>query len=73
MLSFVTGHLTTVLNDAGSQLTCSDVVHIFGQACLAIQHMHRQNPPIIHRDLKVCMKAKRYKAELNEREFLVVM
>ena len=34
-------------------LPCDAVLKIFYQACRAVQHMHRQKPPIIHRDLKV--------------------
>ncbi|XP_062963648.1 cyclin-G-associated kinase isoform X2 [Cynocephalus volans] len=34
-------------------LSCDTVLKIFYQACRAVQHMHRQKPPIIHRDLKV--------------------
>ncbi|XP_062593365.1 cyclin-G-associated kinase-like [Saccostrea cucullata] len=47
-----TGQLVDVLNSAGSPLPCNDVIQIFYQTCRAVQHMHRQNPPIIHRDLK---------------------
>lgn len=34
-------------------LSCDTVLKIFYQTCRAVQHMHRQKPPIIHRDLKV--------------------
>ncbi|XP_048220029.1 cyclin-G-associated kinase isoform X2 [Perognathus longimembris pacificus] len=34
-------------------LLCDTILKIFYQTCRAVQHMHRQKPPIIHRDLKV--------------------
>ncbi|XP_036847322.2 cyclin-G-associated kinase isoform X5 [Manis javanica] len=34
-------------------LPCDAVLKIFYQTCRAVQHMHKQRPPIIHRDLKV--------------------
>ncbi|KAM5272079.1 cyclin-G-associated kinase isoform 2-T2 [Ctenodactylus gundi] len=34
-------------------LPCDTVLKIFYQTCRAVRHMHRQKPPIIHRDLKV--------------------
>ncbi|KAK3612698.1 hypothetical protein CHS0354_042224, partial [Potamilus streckersoni] len=34
-------------------LPCDQVLQICYQTCKAVQHMHKQNPPIIHRDLKV--------------------
>ncbi|NP_705797.1 cyclin-G-associated kinase isoform 1 [Mus musculus] len=34
-------------------LSCDSILKIFYQTCRAVQHMHRQKPPIIHRDLKV--------------------
>ncbi|XP_076992289.1 cyclin-G-associated kinase isoform X3 [Tamandua tetradactyla] len=34
-------------------LSCDTVLKIFYQTCRAVQHMHRQKPPIIHRDLKI--------------------
>uniref|UniRef100_A0AAQ5X1T8 Cyclin-G-associated kinase n=1 Tax=Amphiprion ocellaris TaxID=80972 RepID=A0AAQ5X1T8_AMPOC len=34
-------------------LSCDTVLKIFYQACRAVQHMHKQKPPIIHRDLKI--------------------
>lgn len=35
-------------------LSCDTVLKILYQTCRAVQHMHKQKPPIIHRDLKVC-------------------
>lgn len=35
-------------------LSCDTVLKVFYQACRAVQHMHKQKPPVIHRDLKVC-------------------
>lgn len=34
-------------------LEVEQVIQIFHQICQAVQHMHEQEPPIIHRDLKV--------------------
>ncbi|XP_008334591.1 cyclin-G-associated kinase-like isoform X2 [Cynoglossus semilaevis] len=34
-------------------MSCDTVLKIFYQACRAVQHMHKQKPPIIHRDLKI--------------------
>uniref|UniRef100_A0A672HUT8 Cyclin-G-associated kinase n=1 Tax=Salarias fasciatus TaxID=181472 RepID=A0A672HUT8_SALFA len=34
-------------------LSCDTVLKILYQACRAVQHMHKQKPPIIHRDLKI--------------------
>ncbi|XP_008840007.1 cyclin-G-associated kinase isoform X3 [Nannospalax galili] len=34
-------------------LSCDSILKIFYQTCRAVQHMHRQKPPIIHRDLKI--------------------
>lgn len=34
-------------------LSCDTVLKIFFQTCRAVLHMHRQKPPITHRDLKV--------------------
>ena len=28
----------------------------FAQTCMAVSHMHKQSPPIIHRDLKVSLR-----------------
>ncbi|XP_078575507.1 cyclin-G-associated kinase-like [Branchiostoma floridae x Branchiostoma japonicum] len=46
------GPLVDVLNSHQS-LPCDLVLQVFYQTCRAVQHMHRQKPPIIHRDLKV--------------------
>ncbi|XP_066241437.1 cyclin-G-associated kinase isoform X2 [Saccopteryx leptura] len=40
-------------SEAKGPLSCDTVLKIFYQTCRAVQHMHRQKPPIIHRDLKV--------------------
>ncbi|XP_040011163.1 cyclin-G-associated kinase isoform X2 [Xiphias gladius] len=34
-------------------LSCDTVLKIFYQTCRAVQHMHKQKPPVIHRDLKI--------------------
>ncbi|XP_028269950.1 cyclin-G-associated kinase isoform X3 [Parambassis ranga] len=34
-------------------MSCDTVLKIFYQTCRAVQHMHKQKPPVIHRDLKV--------------------
>ncbi|XP_053182021.1 cyclin-G-associated kinase [Scomber japonicus] len=34
-------------------LSCDTVLKVFYQACRAVQHMHKQKPPVIHRDLKI--------------------
>uniref|UniRef100_A0A3B3ZRZ9 Cyclin-G-associated kinase n=1 Tax=Periophthalmus magnuspinnatus TaxID=409849 RepID=A0A3B3ZRZ9_9GOBI len=34
-------------------LSCDTVLKTFYQTCRAVQHMHKQKPPIIHRDLKI--------------------
>nr|XP_020453908.1 cyclin-G-associated kinase isoform X2 [Monopterus albus] len=34
-------------------LSCDTVLKVFYQTCRAVQHMHKQKPPIIHRDLKI--------------------
>ncbi|XP_062873538.1 cyclin-G-associated kinase isoform X2 [Trichomycterus rosablanca] len=34
-------------------MSCDTVLKLFYQSCRAVQHMHKQKPPIIHRDLKI--------------------
>uniref|UniRef100_A0A673HTZ3 Cyclin-G-associated kinase-like n=1 Tax=Sinocyclocheilus rhinocerous TaxID=307959 RepID=A0A673HTZ3_9TELE len=34
-------------------MSCDTVLKIFYQSCRAVQHMHKQSPPVIHRDLKI--------------------
>uniref|UniRef100_A0A8C5HYN5 Cyclin-G-associated kinase n=1 Tax=Gouania willdenowi TaxID=441366 RepID=A0A8C5HYN5_GOUWI len=36
-----------------ASMSCDTVLKIFYQACRAVQHMHKQKPPVIHRDLKI--------------------
>ncbi|KAJ8305794.1 hypothetical protein KUTeg_016339 [Tegillarca granosa] len=47
------GQLVDILNKRGNPFPCNQVLPIFYQTCKAVQHMHKQSPPIIHRDLKV--------------------
>ncbi|KAM3938815.1 cyclin-G-associated kinase [Leptodactylus fuscus] len=49
------GQLVEFLNKAESKgpLSCDTILKMFYQTCRAVQHMHKQKPPIIHRDLKV--------------------
>ncbi|XP_066298486.1 cyclin-G-associated kinase-like isoform X2 [Branchiostoma lanceolatum] len=47
------GQLVDMLNRHQGSLPCDQVLQVFYQTCRAVQHMHRQKPPIIHRDLKV--------------------
>lgn len=46
------GQLTNVMRSLGS-LSVNQVIQIFFQTCSAVQHLHKQQPPIIHRDLKI--------------------
>ncbi|XP_058022412.1 cyclin-G-associated kinase isoform X4 [Ahaetulla prasina] len=49
------GQLVEFLKKVESKgpLSCDTVLKIFYQTCRAVQHMHKQKPPIIHRDLKI--------------------
>ncbi|XP_059689209.1 cyclin-G-associated kinase [Gavia stellata] len=49
------GQLVEFLKKVESKgpMSCDTVLKIFYQTCRAVQHMHKQKPPIIHRDLKV--------------------
>ncbi|XP_021571195.1 cyclin-G-associated kinase isoform X2 [Carlito syrichta] len=49
------GQLVEFLKKVESKgpLSCDTILKIFYQTCRAVQHMHKQKPPIIHRDLKV--------------------
>nr|XP_014351407.1 PREDICTED: cyclin-G-associated kinase [Latimeria chalumnae] len=49
------GQVVEFLKKAESKgpLSCDTILKIFYQTCRAVQHMHKQKPPLIHRDLKV--------------------
>uniref|UniRef100_A0A8C6VKT8 Cyclin-G-associated kinase n=1 Tax=Naja naja TaxID=35670 RepID=A0A8C6VKT8_NAJNA len=49
------GQLVEFLKKVESKgpLSCDTILKIFYQTCRAVQHMHKQKPPIIHRDLKI--------------------
>ncbi|CAH1774732.1 unnamed protein product [Owenia fusiformis] len=47
------GMLVDVLKERGKPLSCDLVLRIFYQVCRAVQHMHKQKPAIVHRDLKL--------------------
>lgn len=47
------GPLVDILQQRTAPLSLNQVLRIFYQTCNAVQHMHNQNPPIIHRDLKI--------------------
>lgn len=48
------GELVKLLQERYSQPYPPDkVLKMFYQMCRAVAHMHKQNPPVIHRDLKV--------------------
>lgn len=39
--------------EQNAPLSCDTVLKVLYQTCRAVQHMHKQKPPIIHRDLKI--------------------
>jgi len=47
------GSLVDVLTNRSSALPVDVICRIFWQTCRAVQHMHSQQPPVIHRDLKI--------------------
>nr|CAH7718848.1 unnamed protein product [Callosobruchus chinensis] len=47
------GSLVEVLQARSTPLDADVITRIFYQTCRAVSHMHSQNPPIIHRDLKI--------------------
>ncbi|KAJ3299877.1 hypothetical protein HK104_006425 [Borealophlyctis nickersoniae] len=48
------GHLVDFLNTRlTTRLSEAEVLNIFSDVCEAVAHMHYQNPPVIHRDIKV--------------------
>ncbi|KAK7100826.1 cyclin-G-associated kinase-like [Littorina saxatilis] len=47
------GQLVDIINAQTSPMNPDLVLRVFYQTCRAVQHMHKQKPPIIHRDMKV--------------------
>jgi Tol biopolymer transport system component/predicted Ser/Thr protein kinase len=53
VMDFVEGDdLQSILDNAGNPLLESQVLPWIHQVCDALSYLHRQNPPIIHRDVK---------------------
>lgn len=48
------GQLIDVLQESSPRpLPFDQMLKSFAQTCMAVSHMHKQSPPIIHRDLKI--------------------
>ena len=47
------GQVIDILDKCEGPLPIDVVLKIFYQTCKAVQHLHKQSPTIIHRDLKV--------------------
>ncbi|RZC42947.1 cyclin-G-associated kinase [Asbolus verrucosus] len=47
------GSLVEVLQSRTSPFEPEIITRIFYQTCRALSHMHSQNPPVVHRDLKI--------------------
>ena len=59
LTEFCPGSLISVLQGLGNEsLPLPEVLKVFYQTCKSVQHMHNQQPPIVHRDLKVNYKIK---------------
>jgi serine/threonine protein kinase len=66
---FPGGSLVDVLTNCSSPLPVDVICRIFWQTCRAIQHMHSQEPPVIHRDLKVLILKYRHITNLWQYHF----
>ncbi|XP_076811741.1 cyclin-G-associated kinase-like isoform X1 [Clavelina lepadiformis] len=47
------GQLVDVMRRRGGPLPIDEILKAYYQTCAAVRHLHKQKPPIIHRDLKV--------------------
>eukprot|EP00742_Colponemidia_sp_Colp-10_P005443 GILJ01005817.1.p1 GENE.GILJ01005817.1~~GILJ01005817.1.p1 ORF type:complete len:873 (-),score=171.44 GILJ01005817.1:150-2768(-) len=47
------GHLVEIMQKKGGELSFEEIMRMIRDICQAILHLHSQNPPVAHRDLKV--------------------
>ena len=53
MINFCIGGLTGTFYPCRYSHFFSEFVQIFYQCCRAVEHLHAQKPPVVHRDLKI--------------------
>ncbi|KAJ1723902.1 Ark- serine/threonine protein kinase [Coemansia erecta] len=54
LMEYCTSDVVTLMNQTlPNHLPEETILHIFSDACKAVAHLHYQNPPLLHRDIKV--------------------